>query len=73
MQISCKYEEIYAPQSKDFIYITDKGILIRLAYSKEELVKMEGKIFFELDFLLNFPCPLVFFDVYNLNLKLENK
>jgi len=29
MLIACKYEEIYAPEIKDFIYMTDK------AYTKE--------------------------------------
>lgn len=30
--VACKYEEIYPPEIKDFIYITDR------AYSKEELL-----------------------------------
>jgi hypothetical protein len=35
MLISSKYEEIYAPEVRDFVYITDK------AYSKEEILAME--------------------------------
>lgn len=35
MLIASKYEEIYAPEVRDFVYITDK------AYSKEEILKME--------------------------------
>lgn len=35
MLIACKYEEIYPPEVKDFVYITDN------AYSKEEIQDME--------------------------------
>ena len=33
MLIASKYEEIYAPEVKDFVYITDR------AYSKEEILR----------------------------------
>jgi cyclin B len=32
MFIACKYEEIYAPELVDFVYVCDK------AYSKEEIL-----------------------------------
>ena len=35
MLIASKYEEIYAPEVKDFVYITDR------AYQKEEILKQE--------------------------------
>lgn len=35
MLIACKYEEIYPPEVKDFVYITDN------AYSKQEIMDME--------------------------------
>lgn len=35
MLIASKYEEIYAPEVRDFVYITDR------AYTKEEILKME--------------------------------
>lgn len=35
MLIACKYEEIYPPIVKDFVYITDN------AYTKEEILEME--------------------------------
>jgi hypothetical protein len=35
MLIACKYEEIYPPIVKDFVYITDN------AYKKEEILEME--------------------------------
>jgi len=42
--ISCKYEEIYPPEIKDFVYITDN------AYDIKELLDMEGKILLALNF-----------------------
>ena len=44
MLIACKYEEIYPPIVKDFVYITDN------AYTKEEILDMERKILQTLDF-----------------------
>jgi cyclin B len=44
MLISTKYEEIYPPTVKDYVYITDN------AYSKEEILKMESHILITLDF-----------------------
>ena len=46
MLIACKYEEIYAPEVKDFVYITDN------AYDREEVLEMEGKILEVLKFNL---------------------
>lgn len=44
MLIACKYEEIYPPIVKDFVYITDN------AYTKEEILDMERKMLQTLDF-----------------------
>ena len=44
MLIACKYEEIYPPIVKDFVYITDN------AYTKEDILQMESKILQTLDF-----------------------
>ena len=44
MLIACKYEEIYPPIVKDFVYITDN------AYTKEEILIMERKMLTTLDF-----------------------
>lgn len=44
MLIACKYEEIYPPIVKDFVYITDN------AYSKEEILDMERQVLTALDF-----------------------
>eukprot|EP00826_Nyctotherus_ovalis_P002942 TRINITY_DN10590_c0_g4_i2.p1 TRINITY_DN10590_c0_g4~~TRINITY_DN10590_c0_g4_i2.p1 ORF type:complete len:384 (-),score=108.69 TRINITY_DN10590_c0_g4_i2:59-1141(-) len=45
--ISSKYEEIYPPEIKDFVYITD------FAYTKEQLLSTEQKILCALGFNLN--------------------
>ena len=44
MLIACKYEEIYPPIVKDFVYITDN------AYTKEEILDMERRLLCALDF-----------------------
>ncbi len=44
MLIACKYEEIYPPIVKDFVYITDN------AYTKEDILIMEKKMLTTLDF-----------------------
>ena len=38
MLIASKYEEIYAPEVRDFVYITDK------AFPREEILRMEQKM-----------------------------
>lgn len=56
MLIASKYEEIYAPEVRDFVYITDK------AYTKEEILKMEYSIIQTLDFNLCTPSPYRFLE-----------
>lgn len=47
MLIASKYEEIYAPEVQDFVYITDK------AYSKHEILESEYKMLKTLEFDTN--------------------
>jgi len=54
MLVAAKYEEIYAPEVKDFVYITDR------AYTEREILKMEVKILSVLNFDLGRPLPLHF-------------
>jgi len=54
MLIAAKYEEIYAPEVKDFVYITDR------AYTEKDILKMEVKILAALNFDLGRPLPLHF-------------
>ena len=44
MLIATKYEEIYPPLLKDYVFICDQ------IYSAEEILEMEKSILFELDF-----------------------
>ena len=54
MLIAAKYEEIYAPEVKDFVYITDR------AYTERDILKMEIRILAVLNFNLGRPLPLHF-------------
>lgn len=56
--IACKYEEIYPPELKDFVYITDR------AYTKEDVLQMEFLILSALQFDLTFPTSLRFLERY---------
>lgn len=47
--IASKYEEIYPPELKDFVFITDK------AYTKDDVLQMEFSILNTLSFELTFP------------------
>jgi cyclin B len=54
MFIASKYEEIYAPEVRDFVFISDK------AYSSEEILRMEGAMLGVLNFNVTAPSPYVF-------------
>ncbi|CAC5395051.1 CCNB2 [Mytilus coruscus] len=54
MLIASKYEEMYAPEVADFVYITDN------AYTKKEIRDMEGIILRSLDFSVGKPLCLHF-------------
>lgn len=54
MLLASKYEEMYAPEINDFVYITDN------AYTKSDIRKMECMILKSLDFNLGRPLPLHF-------------
>lgn len=59
MFIACKYEEIYAPEVKDFVFITDK------AYTNEEVLSMERDILGTVNFDVTVPSSLRFIELYN--------
>lgn len=67
MLISAKYEEIYPPEVKDFVYVTDK------AYSKEEILEMEGRILSTLQFQLTITSSLRFLERYSKLVHLDQK
>ena len=54
MLIAAKYEEIYAPEVKDFVYITDRS------YTEKDILRMEVRILAALNFDLGRPLPLHF-------------
>lgn len=49
MVLAAKYEEIYAPSSLGFVYITDR------AYKSTQIREMERNILKELNFVLGLP------------------
>jgi cyclin B len=67
MFIACKFEEIYIPHLKDFVYLTDN------AYPYQEILSMEVKILKTLSYDILIPTPLQFFELiskhFNLNIK----
>ncbi len=58
MLIASKYEEIYAPEIRDFVYMTDK------AYSKEQILKLESDILKMLNFNITVPSSYRFLERY---------
>ncbi|MCO5606165.1 hypothetical protein L7F22_060352 [Adiantum nelumboides] len=54
MLLACKYEEIWAPEIKDFVKICDK------AYTREQILDMEKLMLNKLKFNLTVPTPYVF-------------
>jgi cyclin B len=67
MFIACKYEEIYPPDLKDFVYITDG------AYVKSDVLSMENKMLESLNFDVTFPTQWTLFETYKRKLDLDEK
>ena len=59
MLIASKYEEIWAPEVRDFVYISDK------AYTREQILQMEKLILNTLKFQLTLPTPYTFLTRYH--------
>ncbi|KAG8197818.1 hypothetical protein JTE90_020096 [Oedothorax gibbosus] len=56
--IASKYEEIYPPELKDFVYITDD------TYTKKQIIRMETLILQILNFDLSSPTSCIFLQLY---------
>mmetsp|Transcript_14285 Transcript_14285/g.23492 ORF Transcript_14285/g.23492 Transcript_14285/m.23492 type:complete len:352 (+) Transcript_14285:518-1573(+) len=54
MLLASKYEEIWAPEVRDFVYISDK------AYTREQILEMEKQMLNTLGFHLTVPTPYQF-------------
>lgn len=54
MLIASKYEEIWAPEVRDYVYISDK------AYTREQILSMEKIMLNTLGFKLTVPTPFPF-------------
>ena len=54
LMLAAKYEEIYPPEVRDYVYICDN------AYTREQIVKMEQMILSSLNFRLTVPTPRSF-------------
>lgn len=67
MFIACKYEEIYSPEIKDFIYMTDN------AYTRDQMIKMEFDVLKALEFNVTNPSPLRFLEILKCILKFDDK
>ncbi|CAD8100027.1 unnamed protein product [Paramecium sonneborni] len=65
--IACKYEEIYPPALKDFVYITDN------AYVKSDVLEMEGLILQALNFHICNPTAYQFLQKYSADLDPKDK
>ena len=65
MLIASKYEDIYPPEIKDFIFMTDN------AYTKDELIKMEHDILDKIQFNMTYPTSFRFLEMFKkiINLK----
>jgi cyclin B len=56
MLVACKYEEIYSPEVRDFVYITDR------AYTQDEILAMERSILAKLEYNITTPSPFRFLE-----------
>jgi hypothetical protein len=56
--IACKFEEVYPPEAKDFVHITDN------AYSRQELLAMETEILNTLEYHILVPTGYNFLTRY---------
>jgi len=57
MLIACKYEEIYSPELRDFVYISDKS------YTSEDILKMESEMLIILKYEICFPSVNRFYEI----------
>jgi transcription initiation factor TFIIIB Brf1 subunit/transcription initiation factor TFIIB len=67
MFIASKYEEIYPPDLRDFVYVTDK------AYTKSQILNMEGQILKALNFNVTVTSSYLFLQRFAKLLNMNEK
>lgn len=67
LMIICKYEEIYPPLLKDYVAVCDN------AYTKEQILEMEGSIIQTLNFDVATTSCMTFLEAMQLKLRLEDR
>lgn len=67
MWIAWKYEEIYAPELKDFVYITDN------AYEQKDILKLEYEVLRTLEFNVTSPSSFRFLQRFAKLLEADSK
>ena len=65
--IACKYEEIYPPEIKELIRMTDN------AYNKNQVLQMENQILDIANFNITFPTSFKFLEIFKNKLDLDEK
>ena len=65
--IACKYEEIYPPEIKELIHMTDD------AYNKNQVLQMENQILDMANFNITFPTSFKFLEIFKNKLNLDDK
>jgi len=67
MLIASKYQEIYPPEVRDFVHVSDK------AYTREEILEMEGNMLRTLQFNLTVPTSWIFLERFSRLTNLDKK
>lgn len=67
LMIIGKYEEIYPPLVKDYVAVCDS------AYTKQEILMMEGEMLLAFDFDLNKSCSLIFLEFFRQKVPMDDR
>jgi hypothetical protein len=67
LMISAKFEEIYPPLLKDYVCVCDN------AYSRKEILEMEGQILEALNFQVTQTSSFAYLKMFNSKLKMDDK
>ena len=65
MLLASKYEDIYPPEIKEFLFMTNN------TYNREELIYLESDILDNIEFNLTYPTSLRFLEIYKVKVNLK--